>query len=654
MFEPTAGIGAVLGLTLLVLFWHQYLRDWLGDLDPAARLGVSGLLGIGGIGWMLFFVGYIPGALKGFGFLHLMIALVVVAVIFRKTFVRPLGLPIAKPEGLGFGILAVCLLCAVLALFAVLAPSDINDWDSLAYHLAVPKLWQSVGQIHYIPYIHHSNFPFLIENLTLLWRDGCAAKATSFVIAVLGALTLFGLARQRYGEKAAWWSVLAFCTIPIVLWEAGTAYIDVGHGLFSGLSIVFALLWAEKLDKKYLWLAAIFLGFSIGSKYTGLQVMVVLLSALFAFAVRTDRFAQVAKGGALIAVVGLAIGSPWYVRNAVVVGNPVFPFFYEKLGGKNWGEFNAKIYRNEQQTFGVGRTEKGRDITQIGHAILGLAYQPGRYVNPAQESGLGFPFGAVGAVVIGALGLWMLSGAASRFEAGILFSTLVSLGMWFFLSQQSRYGMNFAVPLTLLAGAGAVRLRAGPFLAGAIAIQGAYSIWMIWTTTTSEKLPVVLGKVGREEYLAAANPFYEPAQLMNEAVKGGKVALYDEVFGYFLNVEYFWANPGHSSIIPYDGMKQGDDLATALRNQAFSHAYVNLMYWTSEERIEWLRATGLAGPVVPFTPERREAIMNDPQIKWRLLIAEALVSGKMVSVQDFPANSLAEGKVPRSLLIVVK
>ncbi len=654
MFEPAAGIGALLGLSALVLFWHQYLRDWLGDLDPAARVGVAGLLGLGGLGWLIFFVGYIPGALKGFSFLHIAIALAVIVAIFRKTFLRPLNLPIAKPGPLGFAIVAACLLCGVLALFAVLAPSDSLDWDSLAYHFAVPKLWQEAGQTHYIPFIHHSNFPFLVENLSLLWRDACAAKAGTFVFAGLGALTLFGLARQKYGEKAAWWTLLGFCTIPIVLWEAGTGYIDVTHGLFSGLAVIFALLWAEGSQKRDLWLSAIFLGFSIGSKYTGLQVLAVVLVALFAATVKTPEFRRAVKGGALIAAVGLVIGSPWYIRNASVVGNPVFPFFYEKLGGKNWGDFNAAIYRNEQQTFGVGRTEKGRDVTQFGHAVLGLTYQPGRYVNPAQDSGGGFPFGALGIVAIGGMMLWLFSGRAGKFEGGVLASTLFSLAMWFFLSQQSRYGMNFAVPLMLLSGAAVARLRAGPVLAGAAVVQAVYSLAMVWMTTTSHKLPVVLGKESKEEYLSAQVPFYSAAQVLNIAAKDGKVALYDEVFGYFLDVEYFWANPGHSSLIPYDSMQGGDDFARVMRDQAFSHIYVNIAMWTPEERAEWLRATGLFGAPIPYTPERRAQLMADPQVKWRLMLAEAMASGKLKATQDFPPKSVESGKMPRALLLVVK
>ncbi|MFX5562759.1 hypothetical protein ABTD73_20110, partial [Acinetobacter baumannii] len=86
--------------------------------------------------------------------------------------------------------------------------------------------------------------------------------------------------------------------------------------------------------------------------------------------------------------------------NVVNTGNPVFPFMYSRFGGKNWDAYNAEIYSNEQATFGVSREvpEPGKrsidmpsQPSKLGAAILGLAYQPGRYTNPNPLSGFGWP-----------------------------------------------------------------------------------------------------------------------------------------------------------------------------------------------------------------------------------------------------------------------
>ena len=46
------------------------------------------------------------------------------------------------------------------------------------------------------------------------------------------------------------------------------------------------------------------------------------------------------------------------------------------------------------------------------------------------------------------------------------------------------------------------------------------------------------------------------------------VVFYDEVCGFYLDRPYLWGNAGHSSYIPYDQMKNGNDLtAWMLKNR---------------------------------------------------------------------------------------
>src|SRR6185295_13803103 len=89
----------------------------------------------------------------------------------------------------------------------------------------------------------------------------------------------------------------------------------------------------------------------------------------------------------LVGVIAMAIACPWYIKNVVNTGNPVYPFFYSKLGGKNFSAPQAEQYSREQASFGVGTQDGHHDFTQIGHAVLGLGYQPGRFINPAQTFG---------------------------------------------------------------------------------------------------------------------------------------------------------------------------------------------------------------------------------------------------------------------------
>jgi len=630
------------GLGILGLFW-SCATEWLGELDPAEAIGLCGLVALGVAGMETLLIGLIPGGLNWGVYLEWAGALLGWAMSVKAFGAT---LKFAKPAGWRLGILAVLVLALLFAWIGAVGPSDANDWDSLAYHLAVPKIWLEAGQIVEIPFIHHSNFPFAIDNLFvwgLKWGGPAGAKTFSVLIFGLGMLTLFGLGRRLYGEKAGWWAALAFAAIPCALWESGTAYIDVGHGLFAGLGILYIAEAVQHGESKTALLrAAVCLALGCATKYTGLQTLFASLLVLGLFTAAGKEVRTGLKSVGLAAAAFAVLASPWYIKNFLWTGNPVYPFFYEAVGSRNWDDFSAKIYKEEQQTFGVGR-----DPTSIAHAMLGLAYQPGRYVNPGQTAGLGMPTGALGAAMAGAWILWLASGRLRRFEGSILAITGISLLMWFVLSQQSRYLVTLGIPAAILAGAAIERLRAGPLMAGVVALQALGALYVAKVFQVDPKLPVVLGRVTAEDYQKAAAPFSEAAVGIDEAVgKSGKVALFDEVFGYFLNVPYFWANPGHSTQIPYATLVDGTAWAEEMKRQGFTHVYMNLSvgvaFPSPEARDRWLRSAGLSDAVEPLPAEEREAAFGDLRNKWRVLVAEAIAAGKLTPVQSFRTGILLQ------------
>ncbi len=616
---------------------------WLKDSDPALRFGASGIAGLGAIGMLILPIGLLPGGLKWGLAIPILVGLAGFAVLFKQS-----AFPkFAKPEGTT-PLFVVPLVAAVLfGLIGCLAPSDSLDWDSLAYHLAVPKLWLGAGQIQFVSFIHHSNFPFTVDNLNVLgltWGGQYGAKAFQLAFFIYGILAIFGLARERYGEKAGWWAALAFAGMPVVIWESGTAYIDVANGLFAGLGILFACEFVadpEKRDRA--WLGAVFLGLAAGSKYTGLQnIAAVGLVAAVIGARRGVRIRSVA----LIVGVAVAIGSPWYLKNVVNTGNPVYPFFYSVFHGKNWDAFSDKIYKEQQQTFGAGRAMPSAeqpnynlnslDPSRLGSSILGLAYQPGRYTDPGPTQGNGFPTQALGFVGIASLMMWLLSGKLETFERSAIWTVLFSFLMWFALSQQARYIIGLMVPLTVLAGGGVVKLPMGKVFSGLIGLQAALALAVVYKQTVTPKLPVVLGKVSADEYSDAGIGFSKPAKYLNENVKGGKVALYDEVFGFLLDVPYFWAGPGHSTEIGYDHLETGADLVGSLKKLGITDVYLNLSIYPQDANFQaWIGAMGLTGPPVPFTPEKKAEWSSDIRNKWKVLMADAIANHLLGVSQTF-------------------
>ena len=642
-------LGILLVCLLPTLALYSFSDKW-AQTDASLRFGLSGLISLGALGTIILFVGLFSTAAIPFVVLLLAGAAGIASPKRLSGHVKDVVRSYRQngPRGIEWIFLIAEKICEVIVLIGVFAPPDTQEWDSLAYHLAVPKLWLSQGHISYIPYIHQSNFPGAFDYLYLFGlRIGSAgAKAFVYAAAKFGGMAIFGFARQIYGRRAAWWAVIAYATAPVVLWLSGTAYIDVPNGLCAGLGIALAALYCQSLDKRHLWLCAIMLGLAAGSKYTGLQTIFAVAFILLLVGLKRKQGGQFFKSAVIVGLVAVAIASPWYIKNLVNTNNPVYPFFYSKLGGTNWSAPQAEEYTREQNSFGVGRdpTTGHLDSSEIGHAILGLAYQPGRYINPAQTVGGGTPLGAIGVVVLCALLAWAFSGRSSAFELFNLAAVGVSLLLWFFLSQQSRYIVTLAIPLSILLGGGIARLRAGPWLKGIAVAQAIYSIGLVGFSLTKDQLPVVLGIQTESDYLSHRVPFYTAAQFINQTVpKTGRVALYDEVFGYELNVPYYWANPGHSNEVPYDSMRNGHDYVVAMKKMGFTHVYLNLAPSVHDPALvqAWIGAMGLNGMPESWPPDiAQKYSINGWEQHFVPLIADAAAHQELTLVKAFNSGIL--------------
>lgn len=602
-----------------------------------ARIGLYGLLGLGLAGWVTLPIGLLPNGLQWGLWVVLTPAFWGLATLARPAFQRlgELRFLLDRVRGAEWLFVGAISIGLLFSWIGVLAPSTAGDWDSIAYHLAVPKIWNQAGQIHYIPFIHHSNFPLCVDNLYiwgLQWGGQQGAKAFSACFLAFGLMAIYGVAKEVYGMPAAKWATIAFLGAPVVLWESGTAYVDLAQGLYVGLGV--SLLF-HSFNRNYL-LGSLLVGLGVASKYTGLQSVLALAVVAAVGLWKSEGAAIAIRRAALSALTAVAVGSPWLIKNEVLVQNPVFPFFYEKLGGKNWDQRRSEIYSREQKSFGVGRNDGVLDPTAIGHAMLGLAYQPGRYVNPGQQEGNGMPTGAVGVSGLLAGLFWLISGKVRRFESSAVGWVGLSLAMWFVLSQQSRYLVFILPPLCLLAGAGVRQLITGTLLATTIVLQTAYTLWLVHADSVSDKVRVALGAETPQEYLESRLGFYRAAQKLNEIAADGTVALYDEVFGFYLDVPYFWANPGHCTIIPYDQMKDGAEYADKMAKLGFTHIAINLRaaFPSAEERQKWLGASGLTGLSAPYSNEEREAILNNWEIRYKALIADACARGRLALAAD--------------------
>jgi hypothetical protein len=620
---------------------RQICRRVCGQLDLSLRIGVYGLVGLGVTGTLLaLFTAVGAGVPMSLGFIGTLYGIGQKVLVRSGAAKRP-AVRYTKPERLEWLAVGVLALCVLLNLLVLLAPSTAADWDSIAYHLAVPKLYLAQHNLAHIATIHHSNFPEVVEMLFLpglAIKSQAAAKATLLAFTLFGYFAIFGFTRDAYGKPAAWWATVAFATVPTVLWEGATAYIDVAHGLFIGVGILLVLQSAVK--NQHLWIpAGLLLGFGCASKYNGLQA-VILIVLILVFLMWRKVTTQGWKPALIVVLLPALVAGPWYVRNIIASHNPVYPFLYEQFGGQGWDERRASIYRDQQLLFGVGVNKDHKDWSQLGHAIFGLTYQPGRYVDPDEVDGGGSPLGAIGVSVFAGLLFWALVKRPGAFEGAVLAYAGLSFILWFALSQQSRYIITLAVPASVLLGAAATTKGIGRLAAAVAAGQAAFTLWLYDSSTVANAIPVAVGKVAPLDYLHTALPWSLAAESINELPVDSKVALYDQVFGFYLDRPYVWANPPHSMLIPYDSMRSGADYVLAIRRLGFTHVYVQFV--GDETDATFAAALGYFGQPTALPDELRAKWKGDWIQVWKVWLAEAVANGQIKPVKTFKKGMLFE------------
>jgi hypothetical protein len=217
--------------------------------------------GIGGLGYLTLALGLLRQAnAAAFGLLLGIAAVAGVVLLIRaRRDAKPGNASAGAPEPRPIWHLAAAAVLGLLGLLtaiAALAPPSSLEWDSLAYHLAAPKTYLSQGRIFFIPYDHHSNFPFTLEMLYLLMLGLGSVGAAKLFHWVCGALLVASvytfavrhIAPERFGRGVGIVAALLVAATPIVLWESTIAYIDLSTALFTWLSL-YALVNAAQAAK---------------------------------------------------------------------------------------------------------------------------------------------------------------------------------------------------------------------------------------------------------------------------------------------------------------------------------------------------------------------------------------------------------------------
>ncbi|MCX5857882.1 MAG: glycosyltransferase family 39 protein [Deltaproteobacteria bacterium] len=358
------------GFTLLILAVFLFVAIGLGRLvlsginTPFTSFGemifYSSGIGFGVAGYCIFFL----GLFDGFHPLPIRIQLIFLLVVSLagwmwapKPSIKGNLQKLYSPwNTVAFFLLLLCLSAGLLL---TLTP-EIGK-DALIYHLAVPKLFLKHQGFTFIPGNIFSNYPLHSEMLFLagLYLQGdILAKGLHFIMLLMILLGMDQFIRYRMRKHDfPVLSLLIFSTIPSVFLIAHMAYNDLFVTFYSMAAVFAFIIWHDRSEKAWLILSGLFTGLAMASKYTSL--LLPFLGCLgVLWAARDHRFRL---GGALrhlllyVSVLTI-VGSPFYLKNWIVTGNPFYPFLYSIFGGRGWDPQQAQFYDFFVQSLGMGRT----------------------------------------------------------------------------------------------------------------------------------------------------------------------------------------------------------------------------------------------------------------------------------------------------------
>ena len=269
--------------------------------------------------------------------------------------------PHADPDPY-LGVRRAAVLVMVLGMVGVLprALSPEVLFDAQVYHLAMPRVYLDAGRFLSFPNNVFTNAPHsmaMVYSYALSLGGAPVAKLLHAACGIGMLVLTAGIGRRLAGPTVGVLAALLTFATPLMIEHVATAYVDLAMGLAFT-----AALWAawHGLATRHagaLRVAGLCLGFYAGIKYTALFGVVGLALAIAALLVR--RRAPLAEWARTAApfLVGLIVGAgPWLVKNALFVGNPLYPMATSLFG--LGPRFASEVARTAEVValHGMGRT----------------------------------------------------------------------------------------------------------------------------------------------------------------------------------------------------------------------------------------------------------------------------------------------------------
>jgi 4-amino-4-deoxy-L-arabinose transferase-like glycosyltransferase len=463
-----------------------------------------------------------------------------------------------------------------LVTYALVPPIS---WDEVAYHLAVPKTYVQDHSIVYIPYIPYSNWPMgseMLSTVALLLGSESLAHLVSWSALLLTCAGLWLFGNRYLGRPLGLLAAALFAATPMVGALAGTALVEVPLALYASAAVLAFLRWIETKERRWWLLSAALGGLAASTKLNGALVPLILgvLGAAEALFHQPRRVSRSTRLVVVYGLVSLAVVSPWYLKSFLHTGNPVWPFFIDLLGGRNWDALG-----NEYLLGFIKLVNRSPTVSNWLLGIWNLTAHPEQF----GPGGIAIGWNYLILLPLAAAALIRGGGSHRRVLLWLSAAAVALYTAWFLQTHQARFLLPVTPVLCLLMAYGVgwllrAKWRPGKLLVQTVVVVGLVAgSWILDEEARALALsrwPFLAGSQTREEFLAAHAPGYGAFQYANEHLPQESyvlLALY-ECRGYYLDREYMWANPISQRYLRLEQFADADELYQHLTAQmGFTH-----------------------------------------------------------------------------------
>ncbi len=229
---------------------------------------------------------------------------------------------------------ATIWLIAISFVFRVIITLLTNEGGDPAWHLNIARF---VGQNLKIPLFEFlgreafSKAPLfhilggIFYNIFGIFGEGAAEIGIKMISPFAGTGILiftYLIAKELTDERTAFFSALFMAFIPINIYLSATGHTEMIASFFFAGAVYYML-------KDKIYLCGVFSGLALLSK----EFTIMLIPLAIFYFITKDKKSSLKKSLIVIAIAAI-ISAPWYIRNYILLGNPVWPLFNQIIGAK--------------------------------------------------------------------------------------------------------------------------------------------------------------------------------------------------------------------------------------------------------------------------------------------------------------------------------